>query len=157
MEGGVGPTFFFSAAENSKSMVTLTTSNNRLTDMGVKRGREGRGPADKSKKKLKVQSKSSGAANSTPAPPQVFGVDDLDWKSVQLPDRIDDLGGFFGLEEIDGVDIVRQNTPGEIKFKVVIVRTLEQPPSLRLTISCKGCCEQTNEIDIEENSHSRRK
>ncbi|CRG84515.1 hypothetical protein PISL3812_01794 [Talaromyces islandicus] len=84
--------------------------------MGMKRGREGRGPADKAKKKAKVQAQ-SGAANPDSASPQVFGVDDLDWKSVQLPDRVDDLGGFFGLEEIDGVDIVRQEKPGNIKFK----------------------------------------
>lgn len=93
--------------------------------MGMKRGREGRGPADKSKKKPKVQTQ-SGAENSDPAPPQVFGVDDLNWKSVELPDRMDDLGGFFGLEEIDGVDIVRQANPGDIKFKVNTARALEE-------------------------------
>lgn len=93
--------------------------------MGMKRGREGRGLADKSKKKAKVQAQ-SGAANPDPASSQVFGVDDLDWKSVQLPDRLDDLGGFFGLEEIDGVDIVRQKDAGDIKFKVGTFRVLEE-------------------------------
>jgi ATP-dependent RNA helicase DDX24/MAK5 len=93
--------------------------------MGMKRGREGRGPADKSKKKPKVQAQ-SGAANPDPAPPRIFGVDDLNWKSVPLPDRLDDLGGFFGLEEIDGVDVVRQKTAGDIKFKVDTALALEE-------------------------------
>ncbi|CCF59178.1 hypothetical protein KAFR_0G01440 [Kazachstania africana CBS 2517] len=30
---------------------------------------------------------------------------DLKWKSVQVSDTLDDFGGFYGLEEIDGVDV----------------------------------------------------
>ncbi|CEP64234.1 ATP-dependent RNA helicase LALA0_S10e05556g [Lachancea lanzarotensis] len=32
-------------------------------------------------------------------------VSDLNWKTVQIPDTMDDYGGFYGLEEIDGVDV----------------------------------------------------
>lgn len=45
-------------------------------------------------------------------------VDQLNWKEVSLPDRMADTGGFFGLEEIDDVEIIRPNGGGEIQFKV---------------------------------------
>lgn len=48
----------------------------------------------------------------------VYNVDQLDWKEVQLPDRLNDTEGFFGLEEIDGVDILKGLKQGEVKFKV---------------------------------------
>ena len=35
-------------------------------------------------------------------------LDALPWNEVQLPDMFDDAEGFFGLEEIDGIDIVRE-------------------------------------------------
>lgn len=38
-----------------------------------------------------------------------------------MPDRLEDAEGFFGLEEIDGVDVVRPNGTGEIQFKVWFV------------------------------------
>jgi ATP-dependent RNA helicase DDX24/MAK5 len=35
-------------------------------------------------------------------------LDGLLWNAVQLPDMFEDAEGFFGLEEIEGVDIVRE-------------------------------------------------
>jgi ATP-dependent RNA helicase DDX24/MAK5 len=43
-------------------------------------------------------------------------LDDLQWKEVQMPDRLDDFEGFFGLEEIEDVDVVRDAATGEISF-----------------------------------------
>ncbi|KAK3678527.1 ATP-dependent RNA helicase [Recurvomyces mirabilis] len=40
----------------------------------------------------------------------------LQWKDATLPDRLDDYEGFFGLEEIDDVDIVRDGTSGKVSF-----------------------------------------
>lgn len=39
--------------------------------------------------------------------PQEIIVDEskLNWKPVDIPDTLDDFGGFYGLEEIDGVDV----------------------------------------------------
>ena len=34
-------------------------------------------------------------------------INDLAWKEVSLPDTLEDVEGFFGLEEIDDVEIVR--------------------------------------------------
>lgn len=39
---------------------------------------------------------------------------DLKWKSVDIPDTLDDFGGFYGLEEIDGVDVKVVN--GKVLF-----------------------------------------
>lgn len=90
--------------------------------MGAKREREGRGLARKASKRAKVQQDST----EEEAPEQQFvGIDDLEWKEVQLPDRLDDVGGFFGLEEIEGVDIVRPKTNGQIKFKAGLDWNLE--------------------------------
>jgi hypothetical protein len=43
-------------------------------------------------------------------------LNELAWKEVAMPDRLDDVEGFFGLEEVDDVDIV--NEDGKIGFQV---------------------------------------
>ncbi|KAM7198864.1 ATP-dependent RNA helicase mak-5 [Naviculisporaceae sp. PSN 640] len=35
-------------------------------------------------------------------------VDSLRWKSVEVPEGMDDFEGFYGLEEIEGVDVVKE-------------------------------------------------
>ncbi|KAF3936807.1 hypothetical protein ABW19_dt0203727 [Dactylella cylindrospora] len=44
-------------------------------------------------------------------------ADDLKWRKVNMPDRLDDIEGFFGLEEIDDVHIVNNN--GLLQFKTI--------------------------------------
>ncbi|KAL4978813.1 ATP-dependent RNA helicase mak5 [Aspergillus desertorum] len=68
-------------------------------------------------KKRKRTGKPSNADEKEPEPEVVVGVDDLDWKEVALPDRLDNFEGFFGLEEIEGVDIVRPQGNGQLRFK----------------------------------------
>ena len=51
-------------------------------------------------------------------------IDDLAWKEVAMPDRLDDVEGFFGLEEIDGVDIMAGES-GMLEFKVGLGNGLE--------------------------------
>ncbi|EED23422.1 ATP dependent RNA helicase, putative [Talaromyces stipitatus ATCC 10500] len=79
--------------------------------MGMKRGRESRNLAKKASKKQRVEDTVDNAEG-------IVGIDDLNWQTVQLPDRLGDIGGFFGLEEIDGVDIIKPESSGQIKFKV---------------------------------------
>lgn len=62
-----------------------------------KRGREAEAPKTAKKAKLRI--------------------DELQWKEVKMPDRLDDVEGFFGLEEIDGVDVVA-NEKGAVEFQV---------------------------------------
>ena len=50
-----------------------------------------------------------------PAPVKNIRLEDLNWKEVDMPDRMDDFEGFFGLEEIDDVDIVKED--GKISYR----------------------------------------
>lgn len=54
-------------------------------------------------------------------PNAAFKADQLDWKPVSLPDRLDDAEGFFGLEEIEDVDILPSYGQGDVKFKVCMI------------------------------------
>ena len=45
------------------------------------------------------------------------GLDKLPWSQVAV-DRLEDAEGFFGLEELSDVDIVREPTTGKIEYKV---------------------------------------
>jgi ATP-dependent RNA helicase DDX24/MAK5 len=48
-------------------------------------------------------------------------LDALPWNQVELPDMFEDAEGFFGLEEIDGVDIVREGDAVKfVRFIVVL-------------------------------------
>ena len=44
-------------------------------------------------------------------------LNDLAWKEVTMPDRLDDVEGFYGLEEVEGVDIATTDG-GKLEFKV---------------------------------------
>lgn len=81
--------------------------------MAKKRGNTARGGASavKTNKRRKVDA----------APRTTFKVNELDWKRVELPDLLDDAEGFYGLEEIDDVEIIRDPEHGEIKFQVRIL------------------------------------
>lgn len=46
---------------------------------------------------------------------QERNVDELKWKPVKIDGRLDDFEGFFGLEEVEGVDVVVDK--GIVKFK----------------------------------------
>ena len=48
-------------------------------------------------------------------------VDNLAWKEVELPDQLEDAEGFLGLEEIDDVEVFRDN--GVIQFRVGRLRS----------------------------------
>ncbi|KAL9065145.1 MAG: hypothetical protein Q9157_007575, partial [Trypethelium eluteriae] len=66
---------------------------------------------------------------STPRPPtqkrqeddagRTVKLDTLQWKPVQMPDRMDDYEGFFGLEEIDDVEIVRDANDGTTSYRTL--------------------------------------
>ncbi|KXL43058.1 hypothetical protein M433DRAFT_74642 [Acidomyces richmondensis BFW] len=43
-------------------------------------------------------------------------VDDLCWKEVSMPDRLDDYEGFFGLQEVENVDVIKDASSGQVSF-----------------------------------------
>ncbi|KAH9838816.1 putative DEAD box helicase family protein [Teratosphaeria destructans] len=75
----------------------------------IKRPLFSKGAAMKSRKRQKLD----GAPQN---PPKVVKAENLGWKNVSMPDRLDDYEGFFGLEEVDDVEVVRDTANGKISF-----------------------------------------
>lgn len=48
----------------------------------------------------------------------VVSLDALPWAEVSLPDRFDDAEGFFGLEEIEDVEVLRDTNLGKLEYRV---------------------------------------
>lgn len=46
-----------------------------------------------------------------------IGLDKLPWNEVAV-DRLEDAEGFFGLEELSDVEVVRDPTFGKVEYKV---------------------------------------
>ncbi|KAL5386192.1 ATP-dependent RNA helicase [Paraphaeosphaeria sporulosa] len=63
-------------------------------------------PAHPTHKRQKLEKPSAPAK--PPAPRRKIRLDDLSWKAVSMPDRLEDFEGFYGLEEIDDVEVVRE-------------------------------------------------
>ncbi|OAA59873.1 ATP-dependent RNA helicase MAK5 [Niveomyces insectorum RCEF 264] len=57
--------------------------------------------------KGKLAASKPAAKPATAKPRRVMAPDELKWKPVAIPEMFDDAEGFFGLEEIQGVEIVR--------------------------------------------------
>lgn len=68
---------------------------------------------EKKRKRFEGQAKRS-KRQKTNVAKRVTDVDSLAWKSVDVPEMFDDAEGFFGLEEVEGVDIVREGN--SVKF-----------------------------------------
>ncbi|KIW95978.1 uncharacterized protein Z519_03044 [Cladophialophora bantiana CBS 173.52] len=58
--------------------------------------------------------------------PAVRG-DALKWKTVPLPKRLEDAEGFFGLEEIEDVDVVRDETTHHVMFQPRSLAAVDDP------------------------------
>ena len=73
-------------------------------------------PADNKRKMPKApagQAKRRKTQTSS-GPKRVVAVDALSWKTVDVPEMFDDAEGFYGLEVVEGVDIVKDG--GTVKF-----------------------------------------
>ena len=79
---------------------------------------------DKKRKRSEGQTKRPKAAGAAApkrqksnAGKRVTSVNSLSWKSVEVPEMFDDAEGFYGLEEVEGVEIVRDgNTVKFVSF-----------------------------------------
>jgi len=80
-----------------------------------KRPRPAPNAIQKSKKRQKIVPAKKEAVAVTKRP---VAVDALPWNEVQMPDMFDDAEGFFGLEEVEGVEIIRDG--GTVKFVCAI-------------------------------------
>jgi len=55
-----------------------------------------------------------GDANAKAKEKRAVNVDALSWKTVDVPEMFDDAEGFYGLEVVEGVDIVKEG--GTVQF-----------------------------------------
>lgn len=50
--------------------------------------------------------------------PGSTGVNALPWSEVSIPDNLDDVEGFFGLEELSDVEIAKDERTGQVEYRV---------------------------------------
>ena len=92
----------------SRCIPSPTTQHHHLTAIAM--------PADHKRKMPKAPAghakrrKTQTASN----PKRAVAVDALSWKTVDVPEMFDDAEGFYGLEVVEGVDIVKDG--GTVKF-----------------------------------------
>ena len=75
-----------------------------------KRARPAPNASQRSKKRQKIEV----AKKATDAPKRPVAIDALPWNEVVMPDMFDDAEGFFGLEEVQGVQVIKEG--GNVKF-----------------------------------------
>jgi ATP-dependent RNA helicase DDX24/MAK5 len=66
-------------------------------------------------KRRRTDSKPNGVAKAKPT--KAMRMDELNWKGVAMPDQLGDFEGFFGLEEVDDVEVVKDEATGTMSFK----------------------------------------
>ena len=68
-----------------------------------------------SKKRQRTDPKGNAPRESSESGP--VGLDELPWNQVAV-DRLEDAEGFFGLEELSDVDVVKDPILGKVEYKV---------------------------------------
>ena len=86
--------------------------------------------------------------NNAPAKPrkaltagQFVPPDKLQWKEVELPDQLEDAEGFFGLEEIDDVEVVRNEKDVTVQYRVGKPMSSLQVDEIKLRLASKLAAE----------------
>ena len=91
-----------------------------------KRSRPVPNTSQRSKKRQKIEPAKDGET----VQKHRIAVDALPWNEVEMPEMFDDAEGFFGLEEVEGVEIVRDG--GTVQFVSLLCST--SIIKLRLTV-----------------------
>lgn len=91
-----------------------------MAPLEKKRTRDGAFRSQKSRKRQKSNSEDHGSSNQTASKDlgKPVSIEDLSWSEVTLPDRFEDAEGFFGLEEIEGVEVVRPAGGEKVQYLV---------------------------------------
>jgi len=72
-------------------------------------------PVPKTSQRSKKRQKIDPAQNApTKLEKRPVALDALPWNEVEMPDMFEDAEGFFGLEEVEGVEVIREG--GTVKF-----------------------------------------
>jgi hypothetical protein len=79
----------------------------------------------KGDQKQQKPAKATSTAEQIPKPPTTeprpVSLDELSWHEVAVPDQLDDYEGFFGLEEVENIEVVRHANSGKVTFKTAVV------------------------------------
>ncbi|EKD12251.1 uncharacterized protein L3040_000278 [Drepanopeziza brunnea f. sp. 'multigermtubi'] len=89
-----------------------------------KRARPTPNSSQRSKKRQKIEPGKAVAAAPKSLVKRPVALDALPWNEVQMPDMYDDAEGFFGLEEIEGVEVVRDGNT--VKFVTAVNPTFTE-------------------------------
>ncbi|KAH8803107.1 P-loop containing nucleoside triphosphate hydrolase protein [Xylogone sp. PMI_703] len=82
-----------------------------------KRARPAHQSSQQSKKRQRIEGQKHGQKKVVP-------LDALPWNEAELPDMFDDAEGFYGLEEVDGVEVVREGNA--VKFLSLVAQAEDQ-------------------------------
>ncbi|KAH4209625.1 ATP-dependent RNA helicase MAK5 [Parastagonospora nodorum] len=80
----------------------------------MKRAHKAPKASHKAHKRQKVEKKPRPEIN---VPKRKIRLDDLGWNQVSMPDRLEDFEGFYGLEEIEDVHVVKDAVTGNLSFE----------------------------------------
>ncbi|KAH3680853.1 hypothetical protein WICPIJ_008066 [Wickerhamomyces pijperi] len=135
------------ATERSSSSVG-SSSTVPKQDMGSKSFTPFKTKASGSKgnsKSNRVSKAKKASKNGTKVPkdPKLVESSSLKWKSVDIPDTLEDFGGFYGLEEIDGVGV--EYVDGKVKFVVKDENKIAEPESIKQDEEAEEEEAETNE------------
>lgn len=86
--------------------------------------------SQRSKKRQKIDPVKNGPAT---VEKRAVALDALPWNEVEMPDMFEDAEGFFGLEEVEGVEVIREGDT--VKFVCVNARQ-----KINDLLSLGDCC-----------------
>lgn len=92
----------------------------RMAPEQKKRARPVPNSSQRSKKRQKIESTK---AKDGQVEKRTVAADALPWNEVEMPDMFEDAEGFFGLEEVEGVEVVREGNT--VKFVSATAQTAE--------------------------------
>lgn len=84
---------------------------------GADKGKRARAPPTTSEPRKRPKASENGHTS----------IDKLAWQEVAMPDRLDDVEGFMGMEEVDGVDVFRTDDGGLMYKVCCIICTFANP------------------------------
>ena len=104
--------------------------------------------AMKARKRRKLEGSNISRNESAAARRTGLKVDSLAWSSVSIPDHLEDYTGLFGLEEVGGVDVVRDLETGQFHY------VADQTTKTRPTKEQSDTAKQEPDDEEEDDAYS---
>jgi ATP-dependent RNA helicase DDX24/MAK5 len=93
--------------------VSINKEKVKMAPIEKKRPQKGAGQKARKRQRIALEDGIQETAGLGPR-----SLDALPWNEVALPARLDDAEGFFGLEEVSDVEIVRDPNIGKVEYRV---------------------------------------